>query len=305
MSSVTINYATIPQPVVVSSTPPMDGEIISIPSGDKEVEISMSPTATVSAQTMQGLSLKFRDEGTSTENWDPVTDYDFQALFATGIDNGDASNPQPKINKTEPLSPSAPEGAIMTAVGVVQSRVEAGFQVRDLTSVKVTWTQDDWSGGIAFAFGQALPSTLKWTRVVSSDPIIQIGDPPPPIAKGTGFWGTHASSIELAAVWSVDDSGDSSGPITVTCNFGPGQTPSMSASATIQRGSTEASTIESNQQTQPRLAGTVTAEWTSDNKSYVVMFSGTIVRANYVRISSGDYSPSQQPPMLVAAFIAS
>ena len=122
----------------------------------------------------------------------------------------------------------------------------------------------------------------------------------------TGICATRASPSvpDQTFIWKAVKENEA---LTITCSYG-GYTDTVNRStAVIPWGSTSPATLEQSA-VNPAInaLGSVQAWWSKDGKSYVVTFSGQMVRFNVNNIFSSDQdgAPSQAAQIIVAAYLA-
>jgi hypothetical protein len=115
--------------------------------------------------------------------------------------------------------------------------------------------------------------------------------------------GSTGGNADMTFIWDVIENGNK---LDIICKFGGGDNISNSASATIHLGSLESVDLTQNQNNPDIQAeGKVSAKWSSDNKSYVITFSGVLVRPNVNNVYSSNLNNngSINHEIIVAAYL--
>ena len=123
----------------------------------------------------------------------------------------------------------------------------------------------------------------------------------------SGLSATRATTTQpdQTFVW---DAKESAGGLTMTVRYGGSTNTNNLATAFIKTGSTAPVALTASQNNPDiAAAGNVQAAWSPDNRSYVVTFSGNMVRSGVNNIVSSDQNgvAGDAAQIIVAAYLSS
>jgi hypothetical protein len=110
------------------------------------------------------------------------------------------------------------------------------------------------------------------------------------------------TSPDSTFIWDVVEN---NGNLKVKVRYGGGTDNSNAQTATIPAGSTAAVDISDGTNPDISVIGQVSAFWSDGNKSYVVVFSGQMVRPNVNNITSSDQNgkAADSHPVIVYSYM--
>ena len=122
------------------------------------------------------------------------------------------------------------------------------------------------------------------------------------VATGLSVTRGAPTSPDATFVWDVNEN---AGNLAVKVSYGGGTATDNVGTATIAAGSTAWVNIVPANNNQISVGGKVSALWSDGNESYVVIFSGFMVRPNVNDVESSDQNgaPSDNYQIIVYAYM--